>query len=449
MDLDRRASGTEQAIDRDLDRYYAPDRLRVRGSVHALTDVQQVLRVHPILLLQFVLLAVAGLVGGTRSRARRDRAAAGHGRVPAGDPARDRDLQRPLRGAGRRAAGRRRRARCLGAAGAPASGRHGRAPRARRPAVAVAGPETPMATAGRGTSPRSVPQLVIGAGFLGTHVSQALAARGIATRVMTRSPLDDERADRLGGPELIVADASVRPAVAAALDGVDHVYFCAGGLMPAESNLDPAADVALALPPVLNVLEALRAQPATGLTFISSGGTVYGPPERVPVREDHPTEPVTSYGVMKLTAEKYVLMYSRLYGVSARLLRCSNVYGPYQRPARGQGFIAAALHRIRRGEPVVVFGDGLNVRDYVFAPDVARAMVDLAAIAGGPAVLNVGSGAGISLRDLLALIARVTGAEPRIEERPDRGFDVREIVLDVGALSALVEPPGTSLGGEA
>lgn len=290
-----------------------------------------------------------------------------------------------------------------------------------------------------------MPSLVIGAGFIGAHVSQALTGRGIATRVMTRSPLDDARAERLGGAELVVADASVRPAVAAALEGAGHVYFCAGGLMPAESNLDPAADVALALPPVINVLEALRAQPETGLTFLSSGGTVYGPPEHLPVREDHPTDPVTSYGVMKLTAEKYVHMYVRLYGIRARVLRCSNVYGPYQRPARGQGFIAAALHRIRHREPVIVFGDGLNVRDYVYAPDVARTMVELADVEGGLPVLNVGSGEGISLRDLLARIARVTGVEPKVEQRPDRGFDVREIVLDVSALRALVPGPATPL----
>jgi UDP-glucose 4-epimerase len=286
---------------------------------------------------------------------------------------------------------------------------------------------------------------VLGAGFIGTHVAQALTARGIATRVMNRSPLDGAQTDRLGGAELVVADASVRPAVAAALEGVDHVFFCAGGLMPAESNLDPAADAALALPPVINVLEALRAQPSTGLTFLSSGGTVYGRPEHVPVREDHVTQPITSYGVMKLTAEKYVGMYTRLYGLRARVLRCANVYGPYQPPGRGQGFIAAALHRVRRREPVVVFGDGLNVRDYVFAPDVARTMVELAAVAGGPQVLNVGSGEGISLRDLLARIGRVTGIEPEVELRADRGFDVREIVLDVRALRALVPGPATPL----
>jgi UDP-glucose 4-epimerase len=287
--------------------------------------------------------------------------------------------------------------------------------------------------------------LVVGAGFLGTHLAQALAERGVSARVMTRSPLDDERVARLRGAELLIADASVRPALASAVEGVDHVFYCAGGLMPAESNLDPAADASLALPPVLNLLETLRAHPGPGLTFISSGGTVYGPPRRVPVAEDHPTEPVTSYGIMKLAAEKYVLMYARLYGLRARVLRCANAYGPYQRAARGQGFVAAVLEQVRTGRPVVMYGDGLNVRDFVYAPDVAHVMTELATVHDGPGVLNVGSGQGVSLRDVLTVVARVTGTEPELDRRPDRGFDVRENVLDVTALRRLVEPRSTPL----
>jgi len=287
--------------------------------------------------------------------------------------------------------------------------------------------------------------LVIGAGFIGTHVCAALAERGIACRVMTRSPPDDERLARLEGAELVVADAVVRPALAAAVEGVDHVFYCAGGLMPAESNLDPAADVALALPPVLNLLETLRSRPGTALTFISSGGTVYGAPVSIPVTEDHPTDPLTSYGITKLAAEKYVLMYSRLYGLRARLLRCANAYGPRQPPARGQGFIAAALHRISHGEPIVVFGDGLNVRDYVFVADIADAMIELALLDGGPPVVNVGTGDGVSLLDLVALIRRVTGRDAVVDHRPDRGFDVRENVLDNSRLRALVNPSFTTL----
>src|SRR5690349_1010577 len=118
--------------------------------------------------------------------------------------------------------------------------------------------------------------LVIGAGFIGTHVSAVLGRRRIACRVMTRSPLDEERIEHLGGAELVIADASVRPALPAAGDAVDHVSYGAGGLRPAEPNLEPAADVAMSRPPLLGRLERLRSRPGTGLTFISSGARCTG-----------------------------------------------------------------------------------------------------------------------------------------------------------------------------
>ncbi len=287
----------------------------------------------------------------------------------------------------------------------------------------------------------SAPQrsLVIGAGFIGTHLARRLKDDGAGVRVLTRSPLAGERRARFDGAELLVGDATVQGIVGDALSGIDHVFYCAGGLMPAQSNLDPATDAALALPPLLRVLEELRARPGVRLTFLSSGGTVYGNPETIPVAEGHPTEPQTSYGVMKLASEKYVLMYGRLYGIPVQVLRCSNVYGAFQPADRGQGFVAAALSRLREGRPITLFGDGRNVRDFVYAPDVADVMVALAARSGGPAVLNVGSGKGVQICDLLSMIEEVAGTAAQIDWQPDRGLDVRRIVLDIAALQREVE----------
>ena len=279
---------------------------------------------------------------------------------------------------------------------------------------------------------------MIGAGFLGTHTVRRLHGDDIAVRVLTRSTVESEKQVRLGPAEIVVADASVQGVVGAALDGVDHVFYCAGGLMPAQSNLDPATDAALALPPLLRVLEELRTRRDVGFTFLSSGGTIYGNPQRIPVTEDDPTEPLTSYGIMKLTGEKYVLMFRKLYGIPARILRCSNAYGPFQPEDRGQGFVATALRRLFDGAPITLFGDGMNIRDYVYAPDVADVMLRLAQAHDGPAVLNVGSGRGTTLCELLRQLEVVAGREPVISREPDRGFDVREIVLDIARLQRTV-----------
>lgn len=276
--------------------------------------------------------------------------------------------------------------------------------------------------------------LVIGAGFIGRHVAEHCVREGLVTNVLTRSALHAVEVERLSGARVVIGDASIRAIVADAMLGVDHIFFCAGSLMPAESNLDPYLDATLALSPLLAVLESLRERPGVGLTFLSSGGTVYGEPRSVPVDESHPTEPNTSYGVMKLASEKYVQMYSRLYGMRARILRCGNVYGEYQPAGRGQGFVAATLDSLKRGSPVVLFGDGLNVRDYVYVGDLAGLMLRLAEERNGAAILNVGSGNGITLLDVVRIAEYVTGRVARREMRPDRGFDARRVVLDIAAL---------------
>jgi len=322
----------------------------------------------------------------------------------------------------------------------------------------INGPQPTGGTAGSGLIPAVTPVnaaspgraplgrvLVIGAGFIGCHVAEACLGGRLPTTVLTRSPLHPADVTRLSGADLAVGDASVRSTLAEALGGVAHVFFCAGGLMPAESNLDPSLDANLALPPLIAVLEALRERPGVGLTFLSSGGTVYGEPTEVPVPESHPTEPDTSYGVMKLASEKYALMYGRLYGLPVRILRCANVYGEHQPAARGQGFIAAALDRLSRDETIVLFGDGMNVRDFVYVRDVAALMLRLAGRPGGPAVLNVGSGDGVTLLDVLTLAERVTGRVAHREMRADRGFDVRRVVLDVSALHQIDAWSPTSL----
>jgi UDP-glucose 4-epimerase len=229
--------------------------------------------------------------------------------------------------------------------------------------------------------------------------------------------------------------------VARAMEGVGHVVYCAGGLMPAQSNLHPTADIELALPPLICVLEALRHRPdqrGAGITFLSSGGTVYGNPLRLPVGEDHPTDPITSYGVMKLASEKYIRMYTSLYGVPGRILRCSNVYGEGQPPDRGQGVVAAFLHRALAGQPITVFGDGSVVRDYLYAGDLADLVVRLLGLGPQPDLANVGSGVGTSLKAVVDLVEAVTGRAVQIEHKPGRRFDIGEIVLDITRLRRLV-----------
>jgi UDP-glucose 4-epimerase len=281
--------------------------------------------------------------------------------------------------------------------------------------------------------------LVVGCGFIGSHVVRTLAAQGQPPVVLTRSRPAEEIVAAIGEASLLLGDAADGEAVEAALEGVDRVAFCAGGLLPAASERDPERDRALTFGPVQTILAALRERPAVAFGYLSSGGTVYGDPVRLPAREDDPTVPISSYGRLHLACEQEIEQARIEHGVRSRILRCSTVYGEYQWPDRGQGAIATFLSRIERGEPIDLYGDGSTIRDYIYAGDTARALVALLEHDGGPPVVNVGAGSGTSLMEVLRLAEREVEREARVTRHGERDFDVHQIVLDTTLLHQLVD----------
>lgn len=286
---------------------------------------------------------------------------------------------------------------------------------------------------------------MIGCGFIGSNVAVHIASGGSPLTVLTRSRPSPEVAAAISSARLLLGDASDPKLLAAALEGVDDVAFCAGGLLPAASERDPERDRQLTLEPVRTVLAALRERPGVTLTYLSSGGTVYGEPARLPVRESDPAMPVTSYGALHLECEEEIGRARREHELEARILRCSTVYGEHQRPDRGQGVIATFLHRISRGEAIDVYGDGSTIRDYVYAADVARVMTAMIGHGQPPPVINVGSGEGSSLLHVLALAERAVGRSAEIRRHPEREFDIHQIVLDTTLLHETVEIEMTPL----
>lgn len=288
---------------------------------------------------------------------------------------------------------------------------------------------------------RSIPERVLvlgGTGFLGSEIVRAFLGVGSAVTAVARGDCGEWWHEELPGAEFVVADAGDPCALAPLVNRVDHVVYAVGSMLPQESNSCPAAAVTTTLPAILVLLELLRCRPETGLTHLSSGGTVYGNPSRIPVSESASCDPITSYGVVKLAAEKYVGMYATLYGLPARILRIGNAYGPRQPSGRSQGIVSKLLTAALDGAPFRVFGDGAMVRDYVYVRDVAHAAVELASRPDGPRVINLGTGIGHSVLEMVDIVRRVTGARVEVEYFPDRGFDVRAIVLDVDALAQLL-----------
>ncbi|HKZ15013.1 MAG TPA: NAD-dependent epimerase/dehydratase family protein [Solirubrobacterales bacterium] len=287
--------------------------------------------------------------------------------------------------------------------------------------------------------------LVVGSGFIGSHVVTTLAGRDEAPRVLTRSRPAEEVAAAVAPGELVLGDAADPALLERALEGIERVAYCAGGLLPTASERDPERDRELTMRPLEALLAALRARPEVALVYLSSGGTVYGDPARLPAREDDPAVPISTYGRIHLACEQEIETARRESGLCSRILRCSTVYGEHQAPDRGQGAVVTFLDRIERGAPIDLYGDGETIRDYIYAGDVAAVVVALLGRTGGAPVLNVGAGVGTSLLDLLRLTEAEVGSEANVVRHPPRGFEVRQIVLDTTALHGLVELEPTPL----
>lgn len=276
--------------------------------------------------------------------------------------------------------------------------------------------------------------LVLGAGFVGSAVTRALLDRACEVLVVTRSQPAKRTIERMDGAEIHIGDATDMGTLAPALAETDEVVYALGASSPVESDMAPADDISLVVPPLIRLLELLRLRPAIRITFLSSGGTIYGNQNELPIPESAHPQPISSYGIIKLTCEHYIQMYADYYRVNARILRVANAYGPDQPLSRGQGVVARLIHSALTDEVIPIFGLTDAVRDYVYIADVADAVAQLVTRPDGPRLVNVGTGQGHSLAQLLDITRRTTGSRIPIRSLDARSFDVAANVLDISRL---------------
>lgn len=270
-----------------------------------------------------------------------------------------------------------------------------------------------------------------GCGFIGSHIVDALLGEGHDVSIMDRSPLRVDCA--WTGVKHFQGDLGEVDVLGRALDGVDVVYHLVSTTFPSTSNLDPVGDIEGNLISTVRLLDLMRAAGCRRIVYFSSGGTVYGDPDAVPVVESSALKPICSYGVVKVAIEHYLFMYQRLYGLEPVVLRASNPYGPRQGKTGLQGLIGTVLNRLRIGEPVTVWGDGQTVRDYIFVTDLARLAVAAGSSGASTGVYNAGSGQGYSVNELLLLASKVAGRPVSLDRQKARDFDVSRIILDISA----------------
>jgi UDP-glucose 4-epimerase len=272
--------------------------------------------------------------------------------------------------------------------------------------------------------------LIIGGnGFIGSHLVDRLLQRGQSVKVYDRG-LNECRV-MPAGAEYAEGELGNLGLLKEALEGVEVVYHLASTTLPKTSNDDPIYDVRSNLVDTIQLLEACVAGGVRKVIFPSSGGTVYGVTQTVPVSETHPTNPLSSYGIVKLAIEKYLKLFNHLHGLDYTVLRISNPYGPYQNPSSQQGVISVFLRRIYMGQPITIWGDGSVIRDYLYISDLVDALEIVAQAETQNKLFNIGSGCGISLNKLIELMSTVVEERPTVEYLPSRLVDVPTSVLEV------------------
>ncbi len=292
--------------------------------------------------------------------------------------------------------------------------------------------------------------VVVGAsGFIGSHVVDALLARGCQVRAVSRHFPGLIAESAIANPSLTIHQHDMRDRLALeqTLESVDLVIHLASGSLPQSSNRFPHDDVEVNLLGALNLLEAARQNNVKQLIMISSGGTVYGVPNQSPISEDHPTDPICSYGITKLAIEKYVSLYRTIHGLNGIVLRLANPYGERQRLDSTQGVVPVFLGRALRHQRLEIWGDGTVVRDFLYISDAVEAILSACIYEGSEYLFNIGSGTGLSLNELITLIEQEVGYSLEVSYQLARAFDVPTNVLCIDkAKRELLWQPKVSAG---
>jgi UDP-glucose 4-epimerase len=277
--------------------------------------------------------------------------------------------------------------------------------------------------------------LVIGGGgYIGSYLVPLLTATGRRVTILGRKPAPNYPPPE--NAQYVQGSFSELALIQRLLDENKDVIHLAYATVPNTSYDNPLGDLLGNLPPTVQLFSEAATR-GNRLVFVSSGGTVYGEALSLPITEDHPTRPISPYGVTKLTLERYAFLYAATHGLKVICIRPSNAYGIGQRPFMGQGFIATAIASALQGKPITIYGERGTIRDYIHVADLASGITAALERAQPGETFNLGSGTGRSNADVLEAVAPLInklGRQVQVEHKPPRSFDVKANVLDSTAL---------------
>jgi len=269
-----------------------------------------------------------------------------------------------------------------------------------------------------------------GAGFIGSHLVDRLIAEGFDVAVLDN--LSTGFASNINPKSRFYqADICDAPAIERIMtvERCDYVSHHAAQMDVRKSVDDPVADARANILGSLNLILAAVKFGVKKFVYVSTGGAVYGEPKYLPVDEHHPINPICQYGISKHTVEHYLYLYALHYGLKYTALRYPNVYGPRQNPKGEAGVNAIFIGLMLKGEAPTIFGDGEQMRDYVFVDDVVEANMRALAY-GDNDVYNIGAGVGISVNHIYETLCRILGVDRPAQYGPARLGEVFRIYLD-------------------
>lgn len=277
---------------------------------------------------------------------------------------------------------------------------------------------------------------VLGGGILGSEIAKQANILGDDVRLASRSFLNEELSNE--GIRLISGDASDPEFLENFLKDCDDLVIVFGGMRPYQAELDPDLNLGLIENSLTNILTAVAQNELSSVSYISSGGAVYGEAHNQHhFDESDPPQPSTAYGRGKLAAEKILLDFGFSGSPKARVFRVSNIFGRGEIRDENFGFIEHALAAVRNRSELHVFGDGEDCRDFIPVSVAAQQVVSVIHKDDGPLVLNVANGVSNSLNQVIEMIEQITGQKIKIQQRERRACDLVHSRLNVDLLQKL------------
>ena len=268
-----------------------------------------------------------------------------------------------------------------------------------------------------------------GAGFIGSNLVDRLIAEGHEVVIIDNliTGFKKNINEKAGFYEIDVRDKKIDEIFSK--EKPDYVYHHAAQMDVRKSIEDPAYDADVNILGSINILENCRKHKVKKVIYASTGGAVYGEPEYYPVKEEHPINPICHYGVSKHTVEHYLFLYNCLYNLNFNVLRYPNVFGPRQNPHGEAGVNAIFIQKMLCGETPVIYGDGGQLRDYVYVGDIVESNI-LAMTKGDKGFYNIGSGIGSSVNQIYSILKNLINFPENAKYAPARLGEINKIFID-------------------